>query len=87
MNPFVWLSRNRQLAFESRQRRKSYISDLEAKCRKLEWECNDIQRQACLTYAENTVLKEELSRLKKMKGNHNGATVEPAVLFQGMIFT
>lgn len=74
------LLRNRELAFESRQRKKCYVSDLEAKCKMLEQERNQLQQQVCFSVAENAVLKEELSRMKKMKGRDGVA--EPAVLFE-----
>lgn len=74
------LLRNRELAFESRQRKKCYVSDLEAKCKMLEQERNQLQQQICFSAAENAVLKEELSRIKKLKGRE-GVT-EPAVLFE-----
>lgn len=74
------LLRNRELAFESRQRKKCYVSDLEAKCKMLEQERNQLQQQVCFSAAENAVLKEEIARLKKMKGRDGVA--EPAVLFE-----
>ncbi|KAH7445456.1 hypothetical protein KP509_01G010100 [Ceratopteris richardii] len=73
------LLRNRELAFESRQRKKCYVSDLEKKCRILEQERNQLQQQLGFVSAENAVLKRELFDAKKRKGN-NGAA-EPAVLF------
>eukprot|EP00250_Pteridium_aquilinum_P018740 c24187_g1_i2 orf=435-1001(+) len=72
--------RNRELACESRQRKKCYISDLEVKCKMLEQERNQLQQQICFSAAENAVLKEELARMKKMKGRDGAA--EPAVLFE-----
>lgn len=74
------LLRNRELAHESRQRKKSLLKDLELKCTILEQERKELQRQIVRSYTENTVLKEEVSRLKRMKGNNGVA--EPAVLIK-----
>ncbi|KAI5069144.1 hypothetical protein GOP47_0015445 [Adiantum capillus-veneris] len=74
------LLRNRELAFESRQRKKCYVSDLEAKCRALEQERNQLQQQLCFSSAENVVLKKELALAKNRKGKDGVA--EPAVLFK-----
>lgn len=77
------LLRNRELAFESRQRRKSYINDLESKCKMLEKERNQLHQQYFQFCTENAVLKEEIFRLKKMKGSTGVA--EPAVLVKGSL--
>ncbi|KAH7444087.1 hypothetical protein KP509_02G064000 [Ceratopteris richardii] len=74
------LLRNRKLAFESRQRKKCYIKDLEKKCKILEEERNQLQQQVGFASAENAVLRKELSRVKKVRGK---GVAEPAVLFWG----
>lgn len=72
------LINNREAAFQSRQRRKSYIQGLESKCQMWENYCNQLQGSIAFVCAENTVLRDELSRCKRQKGS-NGVS-EPAVL-------
>lgn len=69
---------NREAAFQSRERRKSYIQGLESKCKMWENYCNQLQGSIAFVFAENTVLRDELSRCKRQKGS-NGVS-EPAVL-------
>jgi len=72
------LINNREAAFQSRQRRKSYIQGLESKCQMWENYCKQLQGSIAFACAENTVLRDELSRCKRQKGS-NGVS-EPAVL-------
>lgn len=72
------LINNREAAFQSRQRRKSYVQGLESKCQMWENYCNQLQGSIAFVCAENAVLRDELSRCKRQKGS-NGVS-EPAVL-------
>ncbi|KAJ7522738.1 hypothetical protein O6H91_18G024900 [Diphasiastrum complanatum] len=78
----IRLMKNRESALQSRQRKKSYVKDLEAKCRMLESHCNQLQQAVAFKDMENCVLREELVRAKRVK-NQKGVSLcvaEPAVL-------
>uniref|UniRef100_A0A0D6QTW3 BZIP domain-containing protein n=1 Tax=Araucaria cunninghamii TaxID=56994 RepID=A0A0D6QTW3_ARACU len=72
------LVKNREAAFQSRKRKKSYVQDLETKCRMWESYCNQLQQTVAFTCAENAILRDELSRSKRQRGGNGVA--EPAVL-------
>ncbi|XP_057840047.2 bZIP transcription factor 50 [Cryptomeria japonica] len=71
------LVKNRDAAAQSRKRKKSYIQDLESKCRMLENYSNQLQQSVAFTCTENMVLRDELLRCKRQKGGNDVA--EPAV--------
>eukprot|EP01018_Ginkgo_biloba_P029423 Gb_41342 [translate_table: standard] len=77
------LVKNREAAAQSRQRKKFYIQDLESKCRMWENYCNQLQQSIAFTCAENTTLRNELSRCKRQKGGN--VVSEPAVLKDSLL--
>ncbi|KAL2635493.1 hypothetical protein R1flu_006972 [Riccia fluitans] len=75
------LMRNRESATQSRLRKKSYIKELEMKCRMLESHCSMLQQTVAFTSRENVLLRDELNKIKcsNMNGSKSGV-VEPAAL-------
>jgi hypothetical protein len=74
------LEKNREAASQSRARKKSYVKELEVKCRMLEAHVAQLQRVMTVTSMENTALKDELVRVKKPKDGVKTGVAEPAVL-------
>lgn len=74
------LEKNREAASQSRARKKSYMKDLEVKCRMLEAHVAHLQRVMTMTSMENAALKDELVRVKKPKDSVKTGVAEPAVL-------
>jgi hypothetical protein len=77
----IRLLRNRESASQSRARKKSYVKDLEVRCRMLENHVSQLQRAMTVSAMENMALRQELVRAKKLKdsGSKSGVA-EPAVL-------
>ncbi|KAL3692315.1 hypothetical protein R1sor_005966 [Riccia sorocarpa] len=77
----IRLIRNRESATQSRLRKKSYMKELEMKCRMLESHCSMLQQTVAFTSQENILLREELNNIKlsSMNGSKSGV-VEPAAL-------
>ncbi|XP_024527345.1 bZIP transcription factor 50-like isoform X2 [Selaginella moellendorffii] len=76
------LQRNRQSAWQSRQRKKWYVTGLEAKCRLLEGRCTQLEQSVRFVSTENVVLRQEVSRLNKAA---KSGVAEPAVLVKGSL--
>ncbi|KAG0562189.1 hypothetical protein KC19_9G125200 [Ceratodon purpureus] len=74
------LEKNREAASQSRARKKSYVKELEVKCRMLEAHVAQLQRVMTVTSMENSALKDELVRVKKPKDSVESGVAEPAVL-------
>jgi hypothetical protein len=74
------LEKNREAASQSRARKKSYVKELETKCRMLEAHVAQLQRVMTVTSMENSALKDELVRVKKPKDGVKSGVAEPAVL-------
>lgn len=74
------LEKNREAASQSRARKKSYVKELEVKCRTLEAHVAQLQRVMTMTSMENSALKDELVRVKKPKDGVKSGVAEPAVL-------
>ncbi|XP_024527344.1 uncharacterized protein LOC112345239 isoform X1 [Selaginella moellendorffii] len=77
------LQRNRQSAWQSRQRKKWYVTGLEAKCRLLEGRCTQLEQSVRFVSTENVVLRQEVSRLNKAA---KSGVAEPAVLVKGKVY-
>ncbi|CAI5474070.1 unnamed protein product [Closterium sp. Yama58-4] len=60
------LMRNRQSALQSRQRRKSYVSELEGRCAALQATIGQLRQVVAVTAYENGALRDELARLHQM---------------------
>eukprot|EP00475_Leptophrys_vorax_P022168 TRINITY_DN3015_c0_g1_i1.p1 TRINITY_DN3015_c0_g1~~TRINITY_DN3015_c0_g1_i1.p1 ORF type:complete len:901 (-),score=-7.32 TRINITY_DN3015_c0_g1_i1:1100-3523(-) len=60
------LMRNRQSALLSRQRRKSYVSELEGRCAALQATIGQLRQVVAVTALENGALRDELARLHAM---------------------
>lgn len=80
------LEKNREAASQSRARKKSYMKDLEVKCRMLEAHVAHLQRVMTMTSMENAALKDELVRVKKPKDSVKTGVAEPAVLESSKFF-
>lgn len=80
LSTLVRLEKNRESASQSRARKKSYVKDLEVKCRMLEAHVAQLQRAVSVTSMENSALKGELVRVKKPKDGVKSGVAEPAVL-------
>jgi len=74
------LEKNREAASQSRARKKSYVKELEVKCRMLEAHVAQLQRVMTVTSMENSALKDELVRVKKPMDGVKTGVAEPAVL-------
>jgi hypothetical protein len=78
------LMRNRESATQSRLRKKSYIKELEAKCRAMESQMSMLHQTVAFTSAQNAALREELAHYRSLKGNGSKSGVmEPAALPSG----
>ncbi|GJP55660.1 hypothetical protein CLOM_g14603 [Closterium sp. NIES-68] len=60
------LMRNRQSALQSRQRRKSYVSELEGRCAALQATIGQLRQVVAVTAYENGALRDELARLHQV---------------------
>lgn len=80
LDAFSRLEKNREAASQSRARKKSYVKELEVKCRMLEAHVAQLQRSMTMTSMENSALKDELVRVKKPKDGVKSGVTEPAVL-------
>lgn len=60
------LIRNRASASESRMRRKSYVADLENKCKSLESQLNSLRQIASISAMENGLLRDQLLRMQQL---------------------
>ncbi|CAM6100702.1 unnamed protein product [Calypogeia fissa] len=75
------LMRNRESAVQSRLRKKSYVKELEAKCRAIESQMSMLHQTVAFTSAQNAALREELAHYRNLKGNGSKSGVmEPAAL-------
>eukprot|EP00850_Spirogloea_muscicola_P002193 SM000008S22282 [mRNA] locus=s8:834878:836883:- [translate_table: standard] len=61
------LVRNRESALQSRQRRKSYVRELEGRCALLERQLGHLQQCVSVTAAENHAMQLELLRLAHLR--------------------
>eukprot|EP00850_Spirogloea_muscicola_P007605 SM000039S14435 [mRNA] locus=s39:163352:165726:+ [translate_table: standard] len=61
------LVRNRESALQSRQRRKSYVRELEGRCALLERQLGHLQQCVSVTAAENHAMQAELQRLAHLR--------------------
>lgn len=84
---FFRLEKNREAASQSRARKKSYVKELEVKCRMLEAHVAQLQRVMTVTSMENSALKDELVRVKKPKDGVKTGVAEPAVLESSKCFS
>ncbi|CAI5515700.1 unnamed protein product [Closterium sp. Naga37s-1] len=71
------LMRNRQSALQSRQRRKSYVSELEGRCAALQATIGQLRQVVAVTAYENGALRDELARLHQMWAAGASTTAGP----------